>query len=449
MPIASLKTPDRSSTGHPSIRFLRDGANALFPHAAKSTPARRRDREGVEEGLVSPIPGGTPPRFSARLHRDLGSVEAVWRRLEAQGVSTAFQNFAWARAVCERLLVTMNATLAVVEVADRCTGATMALLPMVRVRLATHSQITWLDLGVSDYAAPILAPNLTLDAQTFEEMWDCALGALPRADLIHVSRIPARISTIANPLAELASCRPMDMEAFAVSLEGDAGTLMQRLAQPSVFRELKRRRRKIAEKGVVLVVSATTPEQIDSLFDALLEQRRERFQAVGRFNLLSRPDVAAFYRAAAHEGLADGPVRLLGLSVGGTWIAAVYGLVHDDAFHMVIPTMLDAEWRPYAPGLLLIAATMERSRGQGLTKFDFTVGHLRFKTDLGGVASPLYEIYQATSLRGHVVMRAVQAAASSKAWLKRRPAVFDVLRSCRQRLRRSKTPAASSRVTKP
>lgn len=382
-------------------------------------------------------PTGPSTRYSARLYRRLDEVEPTWRELEATGSLTAFQQLAWTRAMCDWLVAPETDVPIFVVVTEQASGRAVMLLPMLLVKSRTHSKITWLDLGVSDYSGPILASGAALDSKAAQEAWACACGVLPAADFIHISLIPARIGGVANPLAALPSCRPMEMQAFAVGLTGDPETLIQRLmTQSSTFREIKRRRRKLAEHGEVAVVAASTPDEVDRIFDALLDQRRERFQMVGRFSLLDRPKVAAFYRAAAHDGLTGGPVRLFGLSVDGIWIATVYGLLHDNAFHMVIPTMSDGEWRIYAPGLQLIAAVMEWSQAQGLDKFDFTIGYQRFKTDLGGTASDLHEVYEAITLKGQVLTRGIRAVASGKAWIKRRPALFAALRDQRQRLRR-------------
>lgn len=72
-------------------------------------------------------------------------------------------------------------------------------------------------------------------------------------------------------------------------------------------------------------MQATAPAEVEAIFEALVEQRWQRFAEMGRFDLLARPEVRDFYRAAALEGLAGGPARLFGLSVNDTWMATGYG----------------------------------------------------------------------------------------------------------------------------
>ncbi|WP_375410892.1 GNAT family N-acetyltransferase, partial [uncultured Methylobacterium sp.] len=360
-------------------------------------------------------------RYHGRLYRHLDEVEAIWRDLEATGSLTAFQLLSWVRGICEALIDPTTEAPVFVTVTERGSGRTVMLLPMLRVQHRTYSELTWIDFDVSDYSGPILAAGVDLDANAAREAWACVRAVLPAVDLIRISRIPGRVAGASNPLLAAPSCRLMGMQAFSAGIAGDAATLVERLARPSAVTELRRRRRKLDQRGEVAFVVASTPDEVDRIVDALVEQRRERFQSVGRPNLLERGKVADFYRTAAHRGLSGGPVRLMGLSVDGTWIAAVYGLVHANAFHMVIPTMREGEWKSYAPGLQSIAAAMEWSRVQGLDTFDFTIGHIRFKTDFGGIASDLYEIHEARTLRGHMVMRGTQAAEAGKAWIKRRP----------------------------
>jgi CelD/BcsL family acetyltransferase involved in cellulose biosynthesis len=379
-------------------------------------------------------------RLIARLHTSLATVETAWRSLEADGLATAFQLFSWSSVIDRTLVSTRKASLAVVELSDVDTGQTVMLFPMIRIQRFPYSELTWLDLGVNDYAAPIWAPGVPIGPDMIVNAWGAAKGALPGADLVRISRIPARISAGPNPLLELPHCRRMEMQSFEVVLDSSPDIMLRRLGHSSTVREMRRRRRKLAERGAVRFTHARTPGEIDQIFDALLAQRRQRFKAMGRFDLLEGKEFADFYRSAARDGLDGGPARLFGLSVGDEWVATLYGLVHKDAFYMVIPTMAEEDWRKFAPGLQLIMEVMEWARAQGVARFDFSIGHQPYKTNLGGRSNDLFEIYDPLSLRGRAVMLIARLASASKTWLQRRSALFHVLREWRRWLRRQFQP---------
>ena len=373
-------------------------------------------------------------KFVAQAHSSLSAVESVWRTFEDCGDATAFQRFEWANAICEGLLPPKLASLVIIEVSEVATHRPLMLLPMVRLQRRGYSAITWLDMGVSDYSAPVMAPGLRLDASEAREMWKAVRRALPKTDVIQISRIPSQVSRNANPFVALPNCRRMDVRSYAVSLaENPDGP---RCVKRKTMKEMRRKRRNLAKLGPVRLVTATTSTELDEILDALVVQRRERFREMGRFNLLDRPDVENFYRSAAHCGLSNGSVQLFGLCVNDELIAAAYGVVHDETFYLLIPTFADGPWRSFAPALLLIADIFDWLRAHGVNRFDFSIGEQQYKDDFGGVGAVLFELWEANSLRGAIMLNSVRSATALKSWLRERPGLFRTLRSQIQRLRR-------------
>lgn len=374
--------------------------------------------------------------YSARCHATLAAVAPLWRSLETEGRATAYQNFDWASAVVAHLAGPMRAEPLFVEVIEASTGRTVLLVPLARVRHRGYSVLTWLDLGVCDYAAPLLAPGIDLTAAQMAEAWAAIRKVIPRADLIRISRIPDNVGPRPNPVATLRACRRMTMQASGVAIDGDPATLLERLCRPSTRKDMGKLRRRLERIGDVTLVAAATPAEVDAIFDALVEQRRSRFAEIGRFNLLSRPEVEAFYREGAHRGLAGGPVRLFGLSVGGEWIAAAYGLVHGGAFHGLLLTMAGGTWRNTSPGLHIIADTLRWVRADGLDYYDFTVGVMPYKSDFGVQTRDLSELVEVVSLRGFLVTQAQGRAEAAKTWLGTHPDWYARLQKARRWLRK-------------
>ena len=154
----------------------------------------------------------SPRRYSARLHTTMATVADLWSRLETDGTATAYQRLDWATAVAERLSTESKAEPIIVEVVD-ANGHPVMLVPLARLRRRGHHAITWLDLGVCDYAAPILAPGFG------------AQGATP-ADLVRRFG-PQAASVIASESRSLLSAGPAAL----------AETIADRAAQ---YREVSR-----------------------------------------------------------------------------------------------------------------------------------------------------------------------------------------------------------------
>jgi CelD/BcsL family acetyltransferase involved in cellulose biosynthesis len=403
------------------------GITAVVPYSSEPPKPRFPSRGTLNAEL----------RFAARMHNSIETVAGTWRCFEAMGACTAFQQLAWANCIRDWLVDPANATMFVVEVFDSATQRALMLFPLVRVRRWGCVVVEWLDLGVSDYAAPILAPGLVLSTEEVNAAWCAAKSALPKMDVIHISRIPAEISGATNPLALLPTCRRMDMECFGVSLSGDPDTLIERLCRKSTYRDFAKFRRRMARQGVVTLKCATTLEEANELFDVLLEQRRSRFRDIGRFDLLARNEFVIFYRKALLDGLKGGPVRIFGLRVGEQYVATAYGMIHRNAFHLLIQTMDTGEqWRNSSPGLQVTADVMKWSLSNGLEFFDFTIGMLTYKVELGALPRPMFEIREPRTLRGIAITRFALSKSMTKAWIRRHSRMFLILRETRRALRR-------------
>jgi len=376
-------------------------------------------------------------RFVANLHHSLDPILPIWRSLEIDGACTAFQQLAWAGLIRDYILPSAAADFFVIEVTDALTKRTVMLLPLVRLQRRTHSIITGLDFGVSDYTAPLLAQGVLLSRDEAQAVWAAVNEVLPESDLIRLGCIPPEVFGSVNPLVSIATCRRMEMQAFGVGLDGDPETLLQRLCRQSTFRDFAKFRRRLERRGKISLVSPSTRDEVDSVFNALVDQRRHRFREIRRFDLLANDNFVAFYRAAAHQGLAGGPARIFGLTVDGQCVATAYGVVHRDAFHLLIQTMDGGDqWRNCSPGLQVTADVMKWSLLQGLKYFDFTIGMLPYKLEFGAAPSALFEICEARSVRGNMILYWGRATARVKAWLQQYPRVFGAVRATRRVLDR-------------
>lgn len=375
--------------------------------------------------------------FEAKLHLTLESIAPAWRSLEAKGTATAYQRLDWVRLILEHVAAAERAEPVFVELVDSRTRQTAMIVPLARVRRRGHRVVTWFDLGLCDYAAPILSDARDLTSAEAAAAWAEVLRVLPRADLVRIAQIPATVGGRPNPIAALSACRPTRLQASGVAIDGDPETLLQRLCRSSTLRDLGKQRRRLERAGTVRFVSADTPAEVEEVFAALVEQRRSRFAAMGRFDLLARPEIRSFYRAAALDGLSGGPVRLFGLSVDGEWIAAAYGLVHQATFHgLLLTTSMEDAWRNASPGLQIVADCLRRARADGVTYFDFTVGDLPYKKDFGVETRELGELVQPLTPKGACIAAATRARAALEAELHRRPAWAERLRRGRRVLRK-------------
>ena len=411
----------------PPIAATRDASSPAGPQprARPNAPVRTTDEAP---------PDPAPRNFRARLHTDLATIAPAWRAMQAEGGCTPYQRIEWIALVLGHLAA--GVTPLFVEVVEAASGRPLLVLPMARIGHRTHTAIEWLDLGVSDYAAPVLAAGPALSPEEAERAWLAVRSALPAADLIRITRIPTHVADAPNPLARIALARPLAMTSSGVALDGDPETLLRRVCSASTVRDVAKRRRRLGQHGAVRFAAAGTADEVEAVFGTLLCQRRDRFHDMGRFDLLDRPEVSAFYHAAAIAGLRDGSARVFALRVGEEAIATALGLVHGGSFYGVLLAMGGGQWRPFGPGIMIVSEIMVWARTAGLTYLDFTVGALPYKHGFRPTERPLLEIAQARTPMGHAVLGLDRAMTGAKVALERHPAAFERLRAGRQLVRR-------------
>ncbi|MCJ8520964.1 GNAT family N-acetyltransferase [Pseudorhizobium tarimense] len=360
----------------------------------------------------------------ARRHEKLETIEGLWRAMSAEGTTTAFQQIEWVKAVCKCLLEPACETPFFVEISDAHSAKTLMLMPFVLIRKRNYSAIEYLGMNVCDISAPVLG-SLDVSPQSFgQTLWDALASVLPKADFVHIDHIPTFIQERPNPLASLPGIRAGAKRSYDVAIDGDPETIVNRLVNNQTRRILKTSARRMAERGQVSFVAASTEADIDTLFPVMVSQRLDRFRELGRFDFLEKPEVQAFYRNAAMASLGGrGPAQLFGLSVNGEWIATTYTLVHANTIHLAIVTMADASWHPCSPGMANIAHYVRWAREQGITMVDFSIGDLAYKTGFGGQPRDRYTFWKPLTIKGRFIVNIRHGSARLKQAIKDHPAL--------------------------
>ncbi|TGQ64089.1 GNAT family N-acetyltransferase [Mesorhizobium sp. M00.F.Ca.ET.186.01.1.1] len=400
--------------------------------------------EAVQIAAVTDLPDGqvshpatvaATDAFTARLHTSLETAKPLWLRLQAEGVCTAHQHYAWAEGIVARLMP-RGAEPLIVEVNDAATGAPRMLVPLMRRPAFRHRVIEWLSCGVCDYAAPLLADPSPWTAQSAQAAWAAVRSVLPRADRFHITGIPQRINGVANPLALLADTRDSVQTTFGLAIDGEPETVLKRLCRPSFVKEFNKDWRRLERLGGVELVEADTPAEVESTFGELVRMRLSRFRELGRFDLLAQQTFVDFYRNAAVQGLSDASVRLFGLRVGEALIAVQYLLVHQGTVHALMIAIDQGVVPNVSPGLAIMGRLMSWAREQGFAYFDLSVGNQSYKQHMGAKGSMLAELCHGYTMRGNAASAALNFRRWVEAFVRANPRLLDAAQGLMRGLRR-------------
>ncbi len=334
------------------------------------------------------------------IYRELETLEPVWRAIEGFGHASVFQSWAVFHAWATHIAPSEFATWFVIAVEDQTSARPLLLLPLSVKREGALKIIEGADLGVSDYFAPVIAAGFQPSESEMRRLWDDVRDAIPAGDILRLSKMPAMIGGVRNPLLDLHNVNGMRLSAAGVALDSNWQQWASDHIESKLLADMAARTRKLSKRGTVTFEVASEPQRALELFEHMSTQRAERHVAMARPNILARTSFAAFYKSLLSGGETGSPAIMAALSIDGEVIATGYGLVHDRRLHMIFPTFKGDRWRNYSPGMQLFLKTMEWAATNGMTYFDFTIGSEQFKFDLGAREMPLYEKLVALSPRG-------------------------------------------------
>lgn len=365
----------------------------------------------------------TGTAFAISLHKSAASIEAEWRHMEADGAVTAFQRFDFVAPLYAAFAAHGRAEPMIVLVRTVDSGRPAMILPLSRHQNGGRI-ITFADLRVADYCAPVLARGFSPDAATFRALWRQIESALPAADIVHLRKLPATVGGRPNPLLWLRPRAAFPVHAHGVAIAHPWHQHASGAISKKQLGELRRSESNLGRLGTLGFAFHDGGAAAVALFEDLYAQRTARFAALGRDDVLADPMWAAFYRDLVVGGTAQPAARMMGLTLDGTFIASGLGLVHDGAFLLLIPSFDMQRYARFGLGRLQIYRAMQAFAEDGLTYFDLTIGDEPYKSAFGVDDRTLFEVLRPLSPRG----LGLAAVWHAKVLLRRFPTLRERLR---------------------
>ncbi|MGH6737150.1 MAG: GNAT family N-acetyltransferase [Methyloceanibacter sp.] len=370
-------------------------------------------------GDVAPAPAAvraaaTPMDYDVDIVRDAFAARARLDAVCGEGDATPFQAPGWLSAWHATVGVAQQVEPLFVFVSERGTGRAVVTLPLILRRTDALEVISFADLGVTDYNAPVLGPAAPMSPAGAGAMWKAVMTSLPAADLIQLEKMPASVRGRPNPLALLPGVHPSHSPGFSISTPGDWDAYLCALSK-KFRKELGRSLRLFEKENDASFCRIETVDEALDVLHVMNEQQRSRLDQMGSRYVLDETAYQAFYARLMAEGIKDGSVILTALIAGGEVIAALLGVTDGSSFTMVRLSHAGGDWMKVGPGRLIIERTMHMLHARGCRHFDFSIGDYPYKSGFGVEPSPLFDLVGAPSWRGRI--RAVQNLA--KATVKR------------------------------
>lgn len=361
-----------------------------------------RTRFGGAAALAAGRDGGAPV---VALEPEFDFTSDAFRALHAASSSTAFQHPDWLHAFYRHLAPARDATELIVTVRED--DRLVAVLPLIRRVMTGVSLVEATDLGVSDYAAPILARNWIPGADLPARI----ASAMPAFDVMRIR--PVREEHLGQWQALLSGdVMQLDFSAHATELAGGfpewrAGALASNFAS-----QLDRKKKRFFKNPGARLELLTDAGQIGDAIRAIQLLRAGRFEG----DPIQQDFVRDFYAGVASKDDGHGLARTYLLSLDDEALGYVFGLAWNGRFHyLLIGCDYDRHGR-HSPGLLMYDGIIEDWMRSGGEIFDFTIGDEAFKAEFGTTPTRMFALTRTPTLRGRLAL----AAFNARAMLRRR-----------------------------
>jgi CelD/BcsL family acetyltransferase involved in cellulose biosynthesis len=151
-------------------------------------------------------------------------------------------------------------------------------------------------------------------------------------------------------------------------------------ALPSKLRhEIRRKERRLVQESGPYSIVGATPETLAEDLGRFIELHRASPGPKGRFMLAG---MEIFFRRLGEAFLPGRVFHLTFLEIGGRKVAAAIGFAYKNAFSLY-NSAFDRDFFSLSPGMVLVAAMIERALKDGRSTFDMLKGDLEYKYRFG------------------------------------------------------------------
>ncbi|MGO4406370.1 GNAT family N-acetyltransferase [Bosea sp. RAF48] len=365
---------------------------------------------------------------SIAIESDIRSLEDIWRPFEATALATPYQAYGWIRPFVETMGADHGMTFRYALLRD-AQGALCALLPLVITRRSGIRFAEIIGGKHANYHMGLYAPAFAarLDAALAQQMLaeiGAAIGAaIGGLDALVFVNQPTHWRGYLNPPALLAA-GPSPSRAYKLALiTGDGDATLKRSMSSHARKKLKNKHSRFRDFGPSAMNRARTPDEIERVLSAFLEQKAARFRAMGVPDPFAEPAVRSFLsRAASCEGNAAPAIELYSLDLAGKSTATYVGATLGERFSgMATSFDMESETVRTSPGELLLAELIRQKCNDGSAAFDLGVGEARYKTTFCDDHDDLVDTFLPLTFKGRLFATMARAKRELKRRIKASP----------------------------
>lgn len=343
---------------------------------------------------------------------------AEYARLYECSHATPFQHGAWLTRLYSQLAPALGADRVVVVARRESDGELVLVLPMVARRRGPIRVVEDANLGVADYAAPVVHRAYGVAISNDASVATRIAAALGSYDLLRVQRVPDAPDVFTS-LLHGARSRLHLYGTHTITLPATHDTWRGGL-DASFRRHVDRKYKRARPKGELRLRRVEDPAEVPALMQRMQAFRASRFGDTRTVDLVQDPTYFEFYCEVARAAVAGQlPGSLVVLELGADVAAVAFDVSADDGdMHLLVGYDRD-RLRNCSPGLLIIHELIKDAIDRGLHYYDLTVGDEPYKADFGARPRPLFEVVHARTPLGFAADRTRQGYLRARRLAKR------------------------------
>jgi CelD/BcsL family acetyltransferase involved in cellulose biosynthesis len=294
-------------------------------------------------------------------------------------------------------------------------------LPLIIETKFNVRLLRFMDCGVADYNAPIVAADRPLSRQEFHQVWADVLALLPGFDVIDLKKIASDVAGAVDPLTYL-DCAPFGESGHAIVLSRLRDQTDTRRAVVRLRRKLQSYAKELSQIGEPRFIVNPAAAEAARLVERLFELKRRKYQRTSTPDFLAAPGVERFYREMMSPARLGTISHLAALTIGDTVASAHLGFIGRGRFYYIFPAY-DTQFGRYRVGHLLLQHLIDQSAAQDFDTFDLGFGDASYKNKWATHHFALHTHERAVTAAGRVYLQMrrvgrIVSASGIRTWFK-------------------------------
>lgn len=375
-----------------------------------------------------------PDPFRITISQNIDSISEDWPTglVDVQGVHFhAFQSAVFLKVWLASFGRSGQRSLHFVEVRNAA-GSPLIFMPLCISRRDGVRILEFIDGDAADYNAPILFDtDFEWTEERANQLWRQVTEALPAFDLLLLSKMPADIDGVINPLSFIGD-RPNAISCHANDLRRSWTDIEAGVPQKKT---LLRKMRQIERMVPLEFLLADSEQERQEATQAFIRQKQWRFEQTHVPGFDVDTDKRDFFQEGTEVFAKEGMLRLFYLKAADEIIATIWALAIGKRCYAIMLSFEAGEWARYSPGSILYYRTLQWLHDRGYEWLDLGIGDEPWKLDSCETTFQLTAKLAPVTLAGRVFLLRSDMAASIRAtWLWRtiRPMKWVLLRRFKQ-----------------